>query len=407
MEYVIDRLDDFGRGITYVNNKICFVENALKNEKVTLQIYNEKKKYIEAKSTNIISKSELRKEVECPYYHFCGGCNIMHMKYSAQLEFKKEKVSKILSKYSKIDMNNNEVVPSKEFIYRNKITLRVQNNKLGLYKDKSNTLIPIEKCLLCSGAINEAIKMLNNIELNNISEIIIRSNYKDEVLLCLIGKSIDTPYYLKKLSKIQNIVVIDNNIKKIIKGNEFFIDKIEELFFRVSYDSFFQVNSIGVEILYNKISELAKLNGNENILDLYCGTGTIGMFLAKKAQNVFGVEINESCIKDAKENAQLNKINNINFICSDVGKVKDKFNNIDITIIDPPRSGLSKEAIKNILNANSKKIIYVSCNPITLARDLNDLKEIYNIKTIEIIDMFPNTYHVETVSVLCCKTIEK
>ncbi len=407
MMYKINRLDDYGRGITYVNNKICFVENGLVDEEVEIKIIKEKSKYIEAKALKITNKSKNRKEKECEYYDLCGGCNIMHMNYKSQLEFKKEKVKNIIEKYTNINIEIENITPTKEFIYRNKITLKVQDGKLGLYKNKTNTLIPIKKCLLCSGAINETIKKLNDIKLNNINEIIIRSNYKDEVLLCLIGNNIDNSYYLQKINSIENIIVIDDNKEQIIKGNNYFIDKIDELYFRVSYNSFFQVNSIGVEILYNKILEYANLNGNESILDLYCGTGTIGMFLSKKAKNVFGIEINESCISDAKINANYNNIKNIEFECNDVGKIKQKFRNIDLVIVDPPRSGLSKEAINNIVEINSKQIIYVSCDPITLARDLNILKNNYNIMRISLVDMFPNTYHVETVSVLCRKTIEK
>ena len=403
MSYKIDRLDDFGRGVTSINGKTCFVSNALVNEDVELVIEKEKSKFSEGKTTKIINKSEQRKELECPYFYECGGCNIMHMNYDAQLDFKKKKVEGVLSRFAGINNIVKEITPSKEFIYRNKVTLKVKDGKLGYFKDKSYNLVSIDKCLLCRGIINETIRKLNELTLNNIEEVIIRSNDENEVLLCLKGNDIDKEYFKDKLDKVENIVVIDNGIKEIIKGKDYIIDKINDLSFKVSVESFFQVNSFAVTDLYNKALEYANLTGNENVLDLYCGTGTIGMFLSKNAKNVFGVEINESAVKDANYNKELNNISNIEFLCSDVGLVKNDFKDVDLVVIDPPRAGLGENAIKNILDINPKMIVYVSCDPVTLARDLNILKNNYDIKEITAVDMFPNTYHIESVAVLIKK----
>ena len=403
MTYNIERLDDFGRGITFIDGKICFVEDALEGEEVDIIVEREKSKYLEASVKEIHSSSKNRKIPECPFYNFCGGCNIMHMSYKSQLSFKENKIKNIIKKYFKETVKIKKIIPTKEFIYRNKVSLKVKNNQIGYYKDKSNNLVNICKCLLCSGAINETIKLLNNIDLDNVDEVVIRSNYKDEVLVCFIGKSINDEYYLKKLNSISNIVVLDNNKKRVIKGEDYLIDKIDDLLFRVSYNSFFQVNSFGVEALYNKVKEYAKLTGEERVLDLYCGTGTIGLFLARDAKDVYGIEINEACIKDAFLNSKLNNIDNIDFKCNDVGKYKKKFKNIDLVVVDPPRSGLSLEAVDNVLSINTKKVIYVSCDPVTLARDLKLLSERYLIKEITPVDMFPNTYHVECVCLLMKK----
>lgn len=400
MSYIIDRLDDFGRGITKINNKTCFVTNAIDGEKVNLEITCEKRKFYEGKQITIIKKSNDRKVPECPYFLECGGCNIMHMNYSKQLKFKEEKVKNILSKFSNLNSVIKEIIPSKEFIYRNKVTLKVSNEKLGFFKNKSYNLVAIDKCLLCRGIINETINKLNDINLNNIEEIIIRSNYNDEVLLCLKGNNVDKRYLLEVLDKVDNIVLVDNQKKEIIKGNDYIIDMIGDMYFKVSLDSFFQVNSYQVLNLYNKVLEYADLKGNEYVIDLYCGTGTIGMFLARKAKYVFGIEINEIAVSDANYNKELNSVNNIEFLCNDVGLVKNKFKNIDLVIVDPPRVGLSSSAIKNILDINSKRIIYVSCDPVTLARDLNELKNKYEIKEVTPVDMFPNTYHCESITVL-------
>ncbi len=402
MSYVIERLDDFGRGITHINRKVCFVSNALENEEVNIEIENEKSKYIEAKQVELIKSSDKRKEVICPYYLTCGGCNIMHMNYENQLDFKKKKVESILSRYASLNNVVKEILPTKEFIYRNKISLKVINGKLGYFKEKTNELVTIEKCFLCSGAINETIKELNKLDLTHISEIIIRSNYKSDVLLCLKGNNIDSKYFLDKLYKVQNIILIDNNEEKTIKGNNYIIDEIEDMKFKISIDSFFQVNSYGVNILYNKVLEYVK-DKCDTILDLYCGTGTIGIFLSKNAKQVFGVEINESAINDATFNKELNNINNIDFICDDVANIKKDYQNVDLIVIDPPRSGLSKKAINNVKDIKSKKIIYVSCDPVTLARDLKDLTNEYYISEVTLVDMFPNTYHVECVCLLMKK----
>ena len=400
MSYLIDRLDDYGRGITKLDDKTCFVSNALVGEEVNIEINNIKSKYIEANSKEVINKSSNRQVPRCPFYLTCGGCNIMHMNYESQLEFKKNKVEGILHKFADIDGVVKDIIPSDEFNYRNKVTLKVINNKLGYFKDKSNDLVAIDKCLLVSNKINEVINELNSVNLNNIDEVLIRSNYKDEVLLCLIGKNIEKEYYLNHLSDIDNIVIIDNNDKLIIKGNDYIIDKIDDMLFKVSVESFFQVNSIQVKNLYDKVLEYAKLTGKERVLDLYCGTGTIGMFLSKKAKYVYGIEINESAVKDANYNKKLNNNNNIEFLCEDANKSKNNYKNIDLVVVDPPRSGLGENAIKTIIDINPKRIVYVSCDPVTLARDLKILQQNYLIKELIPVDMFPNTYHCESITIL-------
>ena len=400
MSYKINRLDDFGRGITFVDGKICFVNNALIDEEVDVEVINEKNKYLEGKATKIHKKSDKREKVECIYYDLCGGCNVTHMNYEEELEFKQKKVERILKKYAKIDNVVKEIIPTTRFNYRNKVTLKVKDGVLGYFQNKSYDLVNIENCLLCDNRINEVIKKLNTINLNGINEIVIRCNYEKEVLLYLIGIIEDDNYFINNLNDIENIVVSDYKQIRIIKGNDYFYDRIGNFTFRVSYNSFFQVNRYGVEILYDKVKEYAKLTNKEKVLDLYCGTGTIGIYLAENAKEVFGIEINKNAINDAFNNKETNKIMNIDFLCHDVSTIKNVYKNIDLLVVDPPRSGLNIEAISNILDVNAKKIIYVSCEPMTLARDLNIIKEKYDVKEITIIDMFPNTYHCESITVL-------
>ncbi len=397
--YKINRLDDFGRGVTSIDNKTCFVFNALEDEEVDVLVTSEKSKYLSGESKSIKNLSADRKKAECPYYFECGGCNTMHMKYQKELDFKLNKVKSILKRFSNLDNVIKEILYGKEFNYRNKVSLKVKNGVLGYYQDKSNDVIKIDKCLLVKEKINEVIEKLNSLNLNSLKEVIIRVNYKDEVLIGLIGDNIGKEYFKSNLNS-KNIVIVDNSKREIICGNDYIIDRIGDLLFKVSLESFFQVNYQEVLSLYNKVLDYASLKGNENILDLYCGTGTIGMFLSKKAKNVFGIEINEKAIEDANYNKELNNIKNIDFLCNDVSKVKNKFKDIDLVVIDPPRAGLDKNAIKNVLDINSKKIIYVSCDPVTLARDLNILKDKYEVKEVTLVNMFPNTYHIESIALL-------
>lgn len=400
MSNKIERLDDFGYGITYVDEKICFVKNALKEEEVDILVTVEKSKYKEGVVKKYIKKSPDRVEVKCPYYNDCGGCNIMHTNYVSQLKFKKEKIKSILSRYAKINNVISEIIKTNEFFYRNKVTLKVKDGKIGYFKDKSYELVNIDNCLICEDKINEVINRLNNIDLKGINEIVIRRNYKDEILLYLMGNVENFDDILNNLDICDNIVVSNYKIVTKIKGNDYFLDKIGDYLFRVSYNSFFQVNSNGVKFLYDKVSEYASLTKKENVLDLYCGTGTIGIYLSKNAKKVIGIEINQNAVNDANYNKKLNNIKNIEFICKDVSLIKEKYKNIDLVVVDPPRSGLKGESIYNVLDINPKKIIYVSCDPVTLARDLKILKTKYNIKEVTLVDMFPNTYHVECVCLL-------
>lgn len=403
MSYKIESLDSFGKGVTHIDGKVAFISNALENEEVDVDITSHKSKYIEGVSRDISNVNECRRDYPCPYYLECGGCNIMHMNYERQLKFKMEKAKNVLEKIAKISNKVEKIISNTEFGYRNKVTLKVKDGQIGFFKNKSYTLVPISKCLLCTDAINRVIEYLNKCDLSSLEEVVIRSNYKDEILLLLKGDNIDSNYFLNHLENVDNIVLLDKSFKKVIKGNDFFIDKIKDLYFKVSISSFFQVNYEGVAKLYDTVLSSCKLNSNLEVLDLYCGTGTIGMFLARNVKSVFGIEINKDAVCDANYNKELNKISNINFLCSDVGLVKEKFKGIDLVIVDPPRSGLSKEALLNVLDIKASNIVYVSCDVSTLARDLNILKETYDVSKITLVDMFPNTYHIECVSVLTKK----
>lgn len=395
-EFRIDKLDNFGRGIAKKDGKICFIENACVSELVLAEIFNDKKNLSEGRLLKIIEESNERQVPKCPYYGLCGGCNIMHMKYLEQLIFKKNKVVETLFKMADIDSSKvKEIVPTKEFFYRNKVSLKV-DKKLGYFKNRSYDVVNIDSCMIASPAINGVIERLNEVDLSNISNIVIRSNENLETLVGLYTKKkVNKKYYEESLKGYVANLLIDD---EVILGNNYIYERLGDFTFRVSIDSFFQVNTEGAYFLYKEIEK--HVSSCNRLLDLYCGTGTIGIFLSSKAKKVIGIEINSHAISDAFENKKLNNIENIEFICSDVGKVKESFADIDTLVLDPPRTGLNKDALANIIDIRAKQVIYISCDVVTLARDIKLLKDYYEVCEVIPVDMFPNTYHIENFCVL-------
>jgi len=399
IEVNIENLDHFARGIARIDGETVFIENALPNELVIAAITKEKKNFKEGEVIEILKKSNYRVEPICPYYYECGGCNIMHLDYNKQLIFKENKVKEVLKKFCNYD-NVQNIVYSNPFKYRNKITLQVDKN-IGYYKKKSHELVQIEECIISDERINNIVKILKNINLNNINQIVIRTT-KNESMIVFYSKNKIT-LDLSEFSNVDTIVCINDKVD-VIKGKGYITEEINNIKFVISPTSFFQVNTDGMIKLYDKVMEYCALEGRENVLDLYCGTGTIGIYLSKCCGKVLGVELNKEAIKDALINKEINKLNNIDFKSGDVLEVlkNNKFVP-DIIIVDPPRAGLDKGVIEQIIKLKPKKLIYVSCDVITLARDLNILKEYFDIKEITPVDMFPNTYHVETVTLLNLK----
>lgn len=391
----IEKIDDFGRGIGYVNNKIIFIDNAMIGEIVDVNIIKQTTKYYEGIVTNYIKKSNDRVNIKCPYYNCCGGCNILHMDYNTQINYKKDKLKNILNKFSNIDLEIN-IIKNKDIInYRNKIELKIQDNRWGYYNSKTHNFVEINNCLLAKESINIVIKTKKYINIKS-GSITIKSNYNDEILLNIktddkINIDINN---LKNNIKLVGIVIND----KIYYGDNFFYEMINNKLFKVNYNSFFQINNF----ITNEMIKVIKDNCcGKILLDLYCGVGFLGQAIDYKFNKIYGIELNRNSILDAINNAKINKINNTYYMCGDSSKLIENIKeNIDTLIIDPPRSGLYKTMIKDIINTNANKIIYVSCNPITLARDINLLKENYSVNKIYLLDMFSNTYHFETVCIL-------
>ena len=389
MQVHIDRMDHFGNGIGNINGKIIFVKGALTGETVDVTITKDKKSFMEGTINTIIYKSSKRVEPFCNYFGVCGGCSLCHLNYENNLEYKKDIVKNILSKFDipKINVIRNE----NDLYYRNKIELKIVDGKLGFYEKNTHNLIEIKECKVTKKSINKSFEFVKNMTLEN-ANVTIRANYNDEVLIIIDSK--EKPVILNPEDyKIVGIVLND----KCIYGQDNFMEKINNLFFTVSYNSFFQVNNYINSELFNLIKE--NIVG-KTILDLYSGVGTLSIVASKVVDKVYSIEVIPNAVKNALINAKINKCDNINFI---LGKVEDKIgfinDKIDTIIVDPARAGLDKKTIEVINNICPQRIIYVSCDTQSLANNLVDLAN-YEIKKFYILDMFSYTYHIECFCIL-------
>lgn len=396
----IFKLDSKGRGIGRINNKPIFVFNALENEIVEIENKKERSKYITANCFRLLKESPKRIKPICPYFGICGGCDIMHMSYLDQLKFKEEKVRNTIFNVLKEDIKINSIVSSENNYYRNKAIFKVEK-KIGYYGKETHEIIEISNCFLVDKKINTILNFISkNVCLDGIKEIMIRSskNTDETLVLFTLDKKIDEEKLKSILIDKVTTVVLFLNDYKVLFGEGFIHEKLGNYLFKISPESFFQVNTNGANKLYSLVYQYIK--NKDNVLDLYCGTGSIGIFISDQAKKVLGVEINQYAVLDALENKKLNQLDNVDFICLDTSLFHQSLKEIDVIIVDPPRSGLDKKTISYLLKEKVKKIIYVSCDLMTLTRDLGYLKESYDIKEITPVDMFPNTYHVELVCFL-------
>ncbi len=397
MNVKIERLDDFGRGIAFIDNKICFIENALPGEIVKIEIIKESKKYLEAKVMDYIKRNSNREESKCPYFSKCGGCNFWHLNYQNENTFKEEKVKNLLTKFSSIDKEIvRDIKYHKEQNYRNKIVLHGKNNILGLYQKGTNEIVEIEECLLVSNKINQLIKELKRVN-KNITEAIIKISNNEESIMLKINGEVSN---IEELRNQVDVLIINN---KLLSKKSSITTEIGNKVYLESINSFFQINKTLTKDLYDAAFKVVEKLRPKKVLDLYCGTGTIGIYVSEYCQEIIGIDNNESNIRDANMNKELNKVKNIRFICDKVENRIDSFNDIDVVIVDPPRAGLDSKTIENLLRISAKAIIYISCDPVTLVRDLDKLNEQYKVESITPYNMFPKTYHIECVSILIKK----
>lgn len=398
MEVKIEKLDNFGRGITYLNNKICFVENAYPEEIVEIEIVKENKKIIEAKTIKVITKSKNRVESKCPYSNICGGCNFSNLKYEEELIYKTEKVKDLISKYTGLTNIVEDTNYINEYNYRNKIILHGKNNKLGLYEENTNNIVEINECLLVNNKINEIIKILKEENISIEEALIKTSNDEKEVLVSIKGKINN----IDKLKDKCTVLIINDELKTT---NSSIITNIGKYKFYESEKSFFQINKDLTEKLYDEALKIVEKVKPNKLLDLYCGTGTIGIYVSEFSNEIIGIDYNKSNINDANKNKELNNLNNISFICDKVENQIDNFKDIDMIIVDPPRKGLDQKTKEYLNTIKAKHLVYISCDLITFSRDINDLLENYEVEYIKPFNMFPKTYHVENVAYLKLKNI--
>ena len=439
-EYVVEILDNGfgGEGIAKIEGFTIFIPNAIKGEKCEILIVKVLTSHAYGKLLKIIQASPERVEVDCSTYKRCGGCDLRHMTYDNTLELKKNAVQSLVNKSLKQKVEAEKTIGMENpFYYRNKAQYPLGLDKdgnpaCGIFAQRTHTIIPIDKCFIQTEISQEIAKtILEFIKENNISvyneenqtglfrHIVVKvGKYTNEVMCILVinGKNFPKEEKLVELlcNKHKNIRTIVKNINdkntNVILGREninlygdgYIEDKLGDYTFKISPLSFYQINPVQAERLYNIAIESANLNKEDILFDLYCGIGTIGIFASKYVKKVYGIEIVEQAIKDAKENAKMNDIQNIDFIVGDVEQAFDELinkKNIIPTaiIVDPPRKGLDDRTIENIIKVRPKRLVYISCNPATMVRDLAKLEDTYTITKIQPVDMFPYTKHVECV----------
>ena len=389
MQIKIDDFDDLGNGLGKIDNKVCFVNKGLPNEVLNIEITKNTKSYINAKINKIIAPSKERLKPICPFYDVCGGCNFLHATKYLENEFKIQKGKKFLGSINKL-------YETADFNYRNKVIFHVKKGEIGFYKTNTNQLIKITYCYLLDDEINKILELFNkHVDNNFTGEILIRVNSLKETLVSITGN-----YQYTNILINSNLI---NNLiynSKVLKGNNYFLEYINDYKFKVSYLSFFQVNHQGLENIIDILNNFLKDKNINIALDLYSGTSVLGIIMARYVKKVISVEEVKVATLDALENKKLNKINNLEVINGKVEDYIDTFKNIDLVVVDPARRGLDKKTINYLKTIKSNYLIYIACKMDSLKRDLYDLKEIYDVSSINLVDMFPRTNHVESVCVL-------
>lgn len=445
-EYVVEILDQGfgGEGIAKISGQVVFVEGAIKGEKVKIKILKVTSKICYAKLLEVLEKSEHRMASNCDTYAQCGGCHLRHMDYAYTVEMKKQAVENTLQKAVGRAVKVDEVLPMENpFYYRNKLQFPVGVNEagepvMGVFAKRSHRIIEVKDCQIQNQMAQAIAKDIFEFAKQNgimaydekkqtglLRHIVIRTAHKtDEIMVTLvvyqekIPKEKELVAFLTKLypairTIVKNVNVRNTNVilgqkNVVLFGDGYITDELLEKKFKISNMSFYQVNPVQTEKLYAKAIEYADLKGNETIFDLYCGIGTIGICASSRASQLFGIETIPEAIEDARENAKINCISNSEFLVGDVEMIlpeliKQRGILADVVFVDPPRKGCDKMALQTLLTIEPKKIVYVSCNPATLGRDLKDLEEKYEIKRLAVCEMFPWTEHVECCSVLYLK----
>jgi len=433
---VIDGYSSEGLGIARVNGAVVFVPHAVRGEEIDLRITKVMKTSCAGEIVKIHNPSPERMEPECPYAGKCGGCAYRHLTYPEELWAKRQRVQDALTRIGGLDLTVEEILGAKNpEHYRNKSQYPVgADGSIGFFQARTHKVVPIRRCLIQTEAADRTAQAvgewMHRYKISAYDEttgkglvrhVCVRVNRKGESLCCVVVNGNKVPrepelaayvtaavphtvgVLLNSNTRRGNVVLGDKY--RTLFGRNYLMDTLCGLEFKLSMPSFYQVNRDQAEALYGKALEFAGLTGNETVLDLYCGIGTITLCLAKAAKRVIGAEIVPPAIRDAKENALRNHIENAEFFCGDAADIAAKLESDglrpDVVTVDPPRKGLAPEVIASVAAMGPEKVVYVSCDPATLGRDVKIFREFgYEAKRAAAVDMFPGTAHVETVVLL-------
>lgn len=433
---VIDGYSSEGLGIARVNGAVVFVPHAVRGEEIDLRITKVMKTSCAGEIVKIHNPSPERMEPECPYAGKCGGCAYRHLTYPEELWAKRQRVQDALTRIGGLDLTVEEILGAKNpEHYRNKSQYPVgADGSIGFFQARTHKVVPIRRCLIQTEAADRTAQAvgewMRRYKISAYDEttgkglvrhVCVRVNRKGESLCCVVVNGNKVPrepelaayvtaavphtvgVLLNSNTRRGNVVLGDKY--RTLFGRNYLMDTLCGLEFKLSMPSFYQVNRDQAEVLYGKALEFAGLTGNETVLDLYCGIGTITLCLAKAAKRVIGAEIVPPAIRDAKENALRNHIENAEFFCGDAADIAAKLESDglrpDVVTVDPPRKGLAPEVIASVAAMGPEKVVYVSCDPATLGRDVKIFREFgYEAKRAAAVDMFPGTAHVETVCLL-------
>jgi len=455
IELIVDRTAHGGQGVARVDGFVVFVKGGVPGDRVLARVFRKKKGYAEAGVLEVLAPSPDRIDPACPYSGMCGGCQWQHIRYEAQLRYKRSHVREALERIGGLEgVPVRETLPSEKiFGYRNKMEFSFSDRRwllpeeledpsagqrdfaLGLHAPGTfNRILDVEACNIQPPLGNEilgavrAYAMASGLPPYGFKThegfwrfCMLRHSTAEDAWMVNIITSEDRPDAVRPLSRdlaarFPQVRTVVNNITSrqaavafgeaevVYAGEGFLKESLGPHTFQISANSFFQTNTGGAETLYRVVEEYAGLTGRETVLDLYCGTGTIGIFLSGRAVRVLGAEIVESSVEDARKNAARNGIDNCSFTAGDLRETLSRLHmDADVMIVDPPRAGVHKDILKGILKKGCGRIVYVSCNPATLARDLAEMSEMYDILEIQPVDLFPHTYHVESVARLVRK----
>lgn len=417
MQAKIEGISHRGEGVARINGKATFIPYAIPGEEVEVEIMQEHKRFTRGKLTGICTASPDRRQSACPAYYDCGGCAYQHVDYARELDLKRNMVKETLMRLGGIEAEVLPIIGMEDpYRYRNKVVWHtgMVNGKMqmGFYREGSHDLIPLGGCTLIHEDMeqvqNSLAANLSGLEVQPGTEISLRrSSWTGYMSLVLSGKCNNEALSAWASSLPANLSLHINQGSKIktLHGAPYLEEKLCGLTFRVSPMTFLQVNHRQTEKLYQLIRQYAALSGKETVLDGFCGIGTITLTLAQHASQVVGIELYPQAVADAKQNAAINGIQNARFYAGSCEEVITRLNQpFDIVVLDPPRAGCKVQTIEAVIKTNALRIIYVSCNPSTLARDLQLFaSKGYTITKVQPVDMFPRTHHVETICLMSKK----